>query len=425
MDSEIFVYDADTYEKDIQGAYRTAAFDIYLSGQFSSDVSKLSKSDLGTFVHEYIHFLQNVSTPWGIHAGIVRNNDIAEMVHSYDNVQEIHFPYHFTVSSLQLEYRKWLQCSIGTGRSSLRIDTSRPTGFYFTNVPDMPISMHNVHFHFFAEDGQKHDIIIGATIIKESMALMIQSFVDPNIHEHPDIPYNVSEILCRNHFANIANDKQKIVQLCYISLFSLDPGFALMCELKNANLHPELSGSALYSDFMSGDVVIRGIGRLSKAQHFRQLLGNYRQSIRGILPCDLHYIGYVLNEVERVILMPPLMGIVELIQNNPKAIQDLIGWLGMPYVHTSDGTQFYLQRSDDEHFFEDVVVMSGNASIYDYICQTIPNATCPFSYMCDDGEYICDVRPWDKGECIFTTCLEGMHLRRKRIINDKIVSNEN
>lgn len=424
MENEIFVYDAETYEEDIRGAYKIAAFDIYLSGRFSSDISTLSKSDLGTFVHEYIHFLQNVSTPWGIHAGIVRNNDIAEMVHSYDNLQEIHFPYQFTPSKTQLIYRKWLQCSIGTGRSCLRIDQSRPTGYFFKDIPDMPVSMHNVHFMFFAEDDQEHDIIIGATIIKESMALMIQSFVDPNVFEHPDIPYNIIEILCRNHFPNIANDKMKIIQLCYISLFSLDPGYALMCELKNANLHPELSGAVLYSDFMCGDVVVKGVGRVSKIQHFRQLLGNYRQSIRGILPCELHYIGHVLDEVEKVMLMPPLMGIVELIQKNSNAVQDLIGWLGMPYVHTSDGTQFYMQRSDDEHFFQDVILMSGNASIYDYICQTIPNSTCPFSYMCDDGEYICDVRPWDKDYCIFTTCLEGMHLRDKRIINDRFTSDE-
>lgn len=423
MESEIFIYDAESYESDIRGAYRTAAFDIYLSGKFNYNLSTLSNEDLGTFVHEYTHFLQNISTPWGIQAGIVRNNDIAEMVHSYDNVQEIHFPYRFPLSKEQLVNRKWLQCSVGTGHSNLQIDQSRPTSFYFTDVPDMPIRMHKVHFLFYSTDGQKQNIVIGATIIKESMALLIQSLVDSNLPNHPDIPYNVVEILCRNHFSNIANDKKKIIQLCYISLFSLDPGFALLCELKNANLHLNLSGSEIYRDFMAGNFEMRDGSRVPKTQYFGRILGYYRQSIRGILPCELHYIRHVFDEVERTMAMPPLMGLVEYMdEGNHKVIQKIVNWLGIPYIHTSDGTQFYMKNPDDEHFFEDVVVMSGNASIYDYICQSIPNTTCPFSYMCDDGEYICDVRPWDKGECIFTTCLDGMHLRDKHIINDRLAA---
>ena len=425
MKNEIFVYDAENYESDIRGAYKTAAFDIYLSGRFNDDLSTLNKEDLGTFIHEYIHFLQNVSTPWGIQAGIVRNNDIAEMVHSYDNVQEIHFPYRFTLSDDQLLNRKWLQCSVGTGQSNIRIDQSQPTGYYFTDVPDLPIQMHNVHFIFYSTDGQEHNIVIGATIIKESMALMIQSFVDPDLPDHPDIPYNVIEILCRKHFPNIASDKKKIIQLCYISLFSLDPGFALMCELKNANLHPELSGMAIYRDFMSGNFEMRDGSLVPKFLYFGRIIDSYRKSVRGILPCELCYIGYVLKHVEKMMAMPPIMGLVEYIEeDNLRVIQELVNWLGIPYIHTSDGTQFYMENPDDDRFFQDVVVMSGNASIYDYMCQTIHSVTCPFSYMCNDGEYICDVRPWDKGNCIFTTCLAGMHLNDKHIINDRLTSDE-
>ena len=74
-----------------------------------------------------------------------------------------------------------------------------------------------------------------------------------------------------------------------------------MCELKDANHNPTLSGVAIYSNFMAEDVVVKGAGKRPKMQYFRQMIGYYRQSIRGILPCDLRYIGYVLNEVGKVI----------------------------------------------------------------------------------------------------------------------------
>lgn len=421
IDKELFVYDADSYEKDVLGAYKTGAFDIYLSGRFSTDFSSLSRRDLGTFVHEYVHFLQNVSTPWGIQAGIVRNNDIAEMVHSYESKDEIHIPYRFEPSDNQMESRRWLQCSVGTGRENLRIDQSRPTSFRIVEVEGMPIRIHKVYFKFYAQDNQEHEIIIGATIIKESMAVMIQSYVEPDMPKHPDVPYNVIELLCRNHFPLIADDKKKLIQLCYISLFSLDPGMALLYELKHAHLNPDMSGEEIFAEFVSGDFIVNGKS-ISKVDSFDDMLKNYSKSIRGILPCELHYIGYVLSEIRKKLLMPPLLGLIGLIDKDPSVVSKLVGWLGIPYIHTGDGTQFYLQKEDDKHFFQDVVILAGNAEIYDYVCQSIKRRlpmSCPFSYMCDTDTYICDVRPWENKDCIFSTGIDSMKLSAKRIINDR------
>lgn len=47
-------------EKELRGFYRTGCFHIYLAGSFEKDLSLLSQKDLGTFLHEYIHFLQNI-----------------------------------------------------------------------------------------------------------------------------------------------------------------------------------------------------------------------------------------------------------------------------------------------------------------------------------------------------------------------------
>ena len=195
-----YIYEANTYESDVLGAYRTGAFDIYLSGHFNANLSSLSTTDLGTFVHEYIHFIQNISTPWGIFAGIVRNNDIAEMVNSYENLSNIKLPYNFNPSDKQLERRKWLQCSIGTGHTRDIIDRNAPTSFHFEDVCDFPIIMHRVHFFYTNIEGENKELIIGATIIKESMAVMIQSLVDTNLPQHYDVPYNVLDVLCGNHF---------------------------------------------------------------------------------------------------------------------------------------------------------------------------------------------------------------------------------
>lgn len=115
-----FQYDESTYEGDVRGAYKTGCFEIALNCEFNMNLELMKTADLGTFLHEYVHFLQNISTPWGIHAGIVRNNDLCEMVHSMEPLEEIHLPYKFEPSQEQKLRRSWLQCSIGTGHSRVK-----------------------------------------------------------------------------------------------------------------------------------------------------------------------------------------------------------------------------------------------------------------------------------------------------------------
>lgn len=60
------------YEESERGSYTPGFFQIKLSFPFDmKDLSSLSIQDLGTFAHEYIHYLQNTSTPFGLWQAMV------------------------------------------------------------------------------------------------------------------------------------------------------------------------------------------------------------------------------------------------------------------------------------------------------------------------------------------------------------------
>ena len=61
-----------------KGGYKPAFMQIHLHESFDGDLDKLDIPTLGVFVHEYIHFLQNLSTPWGLYDSMVRYNIMAE-----------------------------------------------------------------------------------------------------------------------------------------------------------------------------------------------------------------------------------------------------------------------------------------------------------------------------------------------------------
>ena len=50
--------------------YHTSFFQIFLQGQYNEDLSSLNTTNLGLFVHEYIHYIQNIATPWGIYSAL-------------------------------------------------------------------------------------------------------------------------------------------------------------------------------------------------------------------------------------------------------------------------------------------------------------------------------------------------------------------
>lgn len=412
-----FEYNEEEYEKELKGSYKTGCFEIFLRGQFSQDLTSMSTEDLGTFLHEYVHFLQNISTPWGIFAAIVRNNDLCEFVHSMDDKDEIHIPYRFTPSREQLLKRKWLQCSMGTGHLNFPLDSEAPTGYRYEDIEGFPVSMHRVLFMAQSKTGEKREIVIGATIIKESMAAMYQSLIDPNA-SHPDMPYNVIQFWCKKHFPNIAEDVKKIICLCYISLFSLDPGFSLMCTLKEANAKPELTGWQIFDEYIQRNVIVKG-QQIPIAKFFNDLIENYKSSLRGILPCDLVYTNTLLDRVKLRNGIVPILNVINTESFGIMNIQSLIDYLGIPFIHQFDGRQFYPLVDGDKNSCKDVVVISGNAAMYDYFIN--PNdhgGVCPFKYMCGSEDMECYGSPWLHTSCIFELGIQSIHQKGKTIIRD-------
>ena len=65
-------------EKELRGYYRTGCFHIYLNGYFHEDLENVAFEDLSTFTHEYVHYLQNISTLYGIFEANTRHQAALE-----------------------------------------------------------------------------------------------------------------------------------------------------------------------------------------------------------------------------------------------------------------------------------------------------------------------------------------------------------
>lgn len=394
-----------------RGAYITGCFHICLNSDFDADLSKISNEDLGTFLHEYIHFLQNISTPYGIFSAIMINNCMCEFVHSMKDKNEIYLPYTFNYSEDLLQRYKWYKCSLGTGHLDGILDISRTTEILFEEINEFPIKFHKVSFKaHICNYNEPIDIIIGSTIIKEGMASMYQSLIDDKV-EHNDIPYNVLSFLCKKHFPNIANDTIKIICLCHISLFSLDPGFTLLNLLKTANNNPELTGFQMFDEFLKTSKVMNSNNIVDK---FNSLVDTYKESIRKMLSCEINYIEELLEKVKIQNGIVPILNVINTKEFNIESIKALVSYLGIPFIHKRDGTQYYPQKEGEIIKCPDLISIVGNSIMKQYFMK--PNTyVCPFMFMCDCTDDECYDSPWLHKNCIFECGLQSISAKGKTI----------
>ena len=78
-------------EYELRGFYKPHFFSIFLNGEFDIEFQNLQKNDLGTFVHEYTHYLQNITTIFGL------KNSILYFHHLYEVKKHINESKNLTV----------------------------------------------------------------------------------------------------------------------------------------------------------------------------------------------------------------------------------------------------------------------------------------------------------------------------------------
>ena len=84
--------------KAIAGSYQPGFLQIKLTHSFDGGLGRFSQKELGTFLHEYVHFLQNISTPWGLYMSMVSVSAMLVSIHQKNIAQAFILERYFFVS---------------------------------------------------------------------------------------------------------------------------------------------------------------------------------------------------------------------------------------------------------------------------------------------------------------------------------------
>lgn len=411
----------------LSNAYTPGFMQMHLRVHFTGSFKDmLSKEDQGSFFHEYVHYLQNLSTPWGLYTSMV---SYLEMVDTFKFIQESTEPISLPLSIDLSEEANRKEEIIRTGNGqnpfrsvygSLVINRTQKIVWH-RQMKDIG----GKEYPYIVLDVPCMDTIksveFGAYIIKESMAAMCQLLYDPSAtHPKYDLPYNLVKILAMQSFPNIADDNKKLIPICYISLFSLSPAEVLFNQLDYANRNPNISGLELFEKFVSESrIIINGTTSVGVVGFFEDIANRFERILSNSLRLELDYIHEAISRVRLSKGTIPILSAIFDESFGEDVIQDLIDHVGIPYIYT-DYDEYHYPKPVKEsgEASSDIASLIGQHAIYNYIVHPNPYRCCPLYYMCKNSSFHkdeCFDAPWEGHQCVMTVMGNQIGLNKKDI----------
>lgn len=210
---------------------------------------------IAAFIHEYIHFLQDITTRSGITIMSYLSKRVQQAAHiigNRKNDSKIFLPIkEDSAGIIQAcsEYSSFFQGSDASYRfkklhhlDNMELEDELIFKMLYDEYPDLypPETIKNLHcVKLTCNEGQdKYDL--GSYIISESMAYLFESkmfFVEKRSNEYP---YNICEMIVEKYCPHLFDYKEIIIAICELSLMHEHSGemfYKLICEIKSKKLN--------------------------------------------------------------------------------------------------------------------------------------------------------------------------------------------
>lgn len=220
------------------GFYTPAFFKIYIETVQPITPSTLYGQELSTFVHEYTHFIQDFTTLYGLNNIYNLLDWLRLYVNKIYKTHKIQLPLNYShpILSLNDEIRRH---SWGYQQIYIPTSTIKKVQIIPHHFPENVIKEHLELSNFrkvlvsIETQGRDLDIEFGSLAIMESMAHMMESFLNPAyVTNSPYYPYNIAQSLARYVYPRIGNNDEMVFALCDIALQTSIPGATFLEMIK-------------------------------------------------------------------------------------------------------------------------------------------------------------------------------------------------
>jgi hypothetical protein len=228
--------------KTLLGSYAPAFFHIALETR--DELIMLNLLNNPAYIHEYIHFIQDVTTIQGLTTIDVFNEDMRVVIQNIYNQKDKSFnvPIKHIIDREEVNsYSNFINLLNGDDVSISDICEIKNIE-HLKTVMDKYSPVDDLCIKVMDKSGNVHDISFGAFAIKESMAYIMEQNLSPSWEKSPDFPYNFAFRLTEHIYPEFTKDILNILALCDISLQFLNSGevfYDILTKLKSENILPQ------------------------------------------------------------------------------------------------------------------------------------------------------------------------------------------
>lgn len=408
-----------------KGLYKNSYFHIFIDGSFDKNLRFMSQESFGFFVHEYIHYLQNITTLFGLEYSTFRYSFMFKVKSQIINSQSIILPLKVYQNLKEHEKAIEIQYALGDNDDYVWID-EESLSYRFLEIQQENLvggKICKISFKILGEEKERN-LNFGAWHIKEGMAYMYQRFFDPNVNSGA-IPYKLVELIAKKYYPSIYKDMKKLICICYASLFDKYPATAFFKLMDFAEKYQKYSGLNIV-EYVNNEKWIGDDGEeYTNNTYIDKAISNFKEGLSKNLVSKLDAIEEILKRVSFSKEHFPLLTAMY-DENFPSrsVFFDLVSYYGYTYIQASNGFFFPSTVKGQEEF--DEMGIENNCSsndVLELIAQSAiettlisKNKSCPLQYLCLEEDLVnehCSNSPWLHDECIYTVAAKFLNLKNK------------
>ena len=305
----------------------------------------IGKDSSGTFLHEYIHFLQDLYTAYGV----VNFSKILEEIKAfyclYKQRQEIEIPIPFNqLSNSQKKNQSLFSLYFQKNKYGEQDCTIIKISEKQNNcVPGFPVNTYYANL-------KNGDIVpLGSCCIIEGMAQLIQELQFPSSRKNQVSPYDLVPGIA-SYYLGDALSKNQLAILCDISLFYLNSIECLIKSINTIKQNPNLLKLPLkdfYSYFLSHLFVHDSDQVLSLIDYYCKCVDTAIDEVNGVFTSNLYFDlrDWIVNKLQAAKVVKQQCDPFLLLSSPNTSIgrdeyYNLLCNYGIPPVQNEDGALF-------------------------------------------------------------------------------------
>ncbi len=249
----------DYRQKTNRGEYIPAFFEMYLKIDGEIDLNKLSEKDFSLFFHEYIHFLQDITTTYGLTTCYAYGEYVQSVVNDiYEKKQEVfEVPYIYSDNKDNIKLNEQIQTlTMGDWDSSLE------------SLENVKVFLEEYELEFGEEQNLPSIKVVciqangddyvsfGASAIKESIAYIMERSCCMEYDKSDDFPYSSAEKVASAIYPEFGQRTLNVLALADCSLMFSNPGHVfvrMLYQFKEKQYNPE-KAQDIYSQLENATV---------------------------------------------------------------------------------------------------------------------------------------------------------------------------